>query len=151
ERAARDGCKALQIFTKSSGMWREPFLTDAQVAEFRAARAAFAGPVMAHTSYLINLATDKPDILARSVDALVAEVRRSSALGVDFVVLHPGARLGLAEDEAFARVAECLDEVLERTKGASATILLENTAGQGSCVGHRFEHLGAILEKTAGK
>jgi deoxyribonuclease-4 len=147
-RAANDGCKALQIFTKGSGMWREPFLEEAQIAEFRGARAAFDGPVLAHTSYLINLATDKADLMKKSVDALVAEVRRSSALGVDYVVLHPGAHLGLGEDEALSRVAECLDDVLERTEGASARILLENTAGQGSCVGHTFDHLGAILERT---
>src|SRR5215471_20329744 len=88
-RATLDGCKAVQIFTKSSGMWREPFLTEEQVRLFREARAAFAGPVLAHTSYLINLASDKPDLLKRSVDALVAELLRSSALGVDFIVLHP--------------------------------------------------------------
>jgi deoxyribonuclease-4 len=149
ERASSDGCKAVQIFTKSSGMWREPFLSDEQVRLFREARAAFAGPVLAHTSYLINLASDKPDLLKKSVDALVAEIRRSSALGVDFVVLHPGAHLGLGEDLGLSRVAECLDEVLERTENASAMVLLENTAGQGSCVGHTFDHLGAIFERAA--
>jgi deoxyribonuclease-4 len=149
DRATLDACKAVQIFTKSSGMWREPFLSDEQVQQFQAGRATFGGPVMAHTSYLINLASDKPDILKKSVDALVAEVRRSSALGVEFVVLHPGAHLGLGEDAALSRVAECLDEVHERTRAASARILLENTAGQGSCIGHTFEHLGAIFERAA--
>jgi deoxyribonuclease IV len=149
ERAEKDGAKAVQIFTKSSGMWREPVLTREQVRLFRAAREGFAGPVLAHTSYLINLATDKPEILQKSVEALVAEVERSSALGVDFVVLHPGAHLGYGEDGALSRVAEGLDAVLERTRGATARILLENTAGQGSCVGHSFEHLAAILARTA--
>jgi deoxyribonuclease-4 len=149
ERAKKDGGEAVQIFTKSSGMWREPALTEDEIRLFRKARAAFGGPVMAHTSYLINLATDKPDILEKSVQALVAEVERSSALGIDFVILHPGAHLGYGEDAALTRVAEGLDEVHERTKGRGARILLENTAGQGTCVGHSFEHLGAILARVA--
>jgi len=149
ERAKTDGCAATQIFTKSSGMWREPTLTDEQVALFRAAHAASgAMPVMAHTSYLINLATDDPELLVRSKDALVAEVARSSALGIPYVVLHPGAHLGFGEEAGLARICDSLDEVHERTRGASARILLENTAGQGSCVGHRFEHLGQIIEGT---
>jgi deoxyribonuclease-4 len=148
ERARLDGCRALQIFTKNSNMWKEPALAKEQVELFRTARAAFSGAVMAHTSYLINLAASDPQILAKSVDALEAEVLRSSALGVDFVVLHPGAHLGLGEDEAILRVCEALDIVHARTEGASARILLENTAGQGTCIGHRFEHLGAILRGT---
>jgi deoxyribonuclease-4 len=149
EWAVIDGCKALQVFTKSAGMWREPAMTDAQVAAFREAHER-AGkiPVLAHTSYLINLATNKDEILAKSKDALVAEIERSSALGIAFVVLHPGAHLGQGEDHAIDRIAESLDEVHERTQGKSARILLENTAGQGSCVGHCFEHLGAIFERT---
>jgi deoxyribonuclease-4 len=149
DRAAIDGCRAMQVFTKNSSMWREPLLTDEQIAAFRAAHAASGAiPVLAHTSYLINLATDKPDVLKKSVDALVAEVQRSSALGIRYVVLHPGAHLGFGEDAGVARAAECLGEVHERTAGASARICIENTAGQGSCVGHRFEHLGALFEQT---
>jgi deoxyribonuclease-4 len=150
ERGAIDACQAMQVFTKNSGMWREPFLSDADVETFREARAAFPGKVMAHTSYLINLATDKPEILDKSMLALIAEVQRCSRLGVDYVVLHPGAHLGFGDDCGIRRVAECLGEVLEQTKDASARILLENTAGQGSCVGHRFEHMQAIFEQTPG-
>ncbi len=149
ERALRDGAKATQIFTKSSGMWREPALTEEQIQAFREAHAAAgAMPVMAHTSYLINLATDDSALLRQSKDALVAEVERSSALGIPYVVLHPGAHLGFGEDPGIVRVCKSLDEVHERTRGASAQILLENTAGQGTCVGHRFEHLGQIVEGT---
>ncbi len=148
-RAAGDGCKALQIFTKNSNAWREPAVTEDAVALFKKAHAEFGGGnVLAHTSYLINLATDKPDILKKSVDALVAEVERSSVLGIAYVVLHPGAHLGFGEDFGITRVAEALDEVHERTRGKTAQILLENTAGQGTCVGHMFEHLGAIIERT---
>ena len=149
ERAKLDGCKAVQIFTKSSGMWREPDLTAADVEAFRAARAATGPrvPVLAHTSYLINLATDKADILELSKASLCSELRRSSALGVDFVVLHPGAHLGAGDDEGVRRVAAALDEVHERVgPKTTARVLLENTAGQGSCVGSRFDELGGIFD-----
>jgi deoxyribonuclease IV len=150
ERGKKDGCRAIQIFTKNSSMWREPTLTEEGIQQFRAAHAAFGAGVnvLTHTSYLINLATDKPDVLKKSVDSLVAEVERSSALGIPYVVLHPGAHLGFGEDAGITRIAESLDEVHERTRGKTARVLLENTAGQGTCVGHLFGHLSAILERT---
>ena len=103
QRAAIDGCAAVQIFTKSAGMWRDPVLTEADVRTFRAARAAFAGKVMAHTSYLINLATGDGALLAQSTDALVSEVERCSGLGIDYCVLHPGAHLGVGDDAGITR------------------------------------------------
>ncbi len=151
ERAKKDGCQAVQIFAKNSGMWKEPDLTDQDIALFHAALKDFGGASMIHTSYLINLAADNVEVLARSKDALAAEVRRASLLGVPFVVLHPGAHLGFGEDAGLLRICDSLGEVHDRTKGCSAKILLENTAGQGSCVGHRFEHLGQILEGTRDK
>ncbi len=150
ERAKIDGCRAIQIFTKNSNTWREPDVTPEKLAAFREAHADSANmPVMAHTSYLINLAADNPDILARSKEALVGEIVRASELGVAYVVLHPGAHLGLGDEAGIARVAESLDEVHARTEGASARILIENTAGQGTCVGHRFGQIGAIFGQTA--
>ena len=149
ERAKVDGCSALQIFTKNANQWKDPEITAEQVAFFRAAHAgAAAMPVMAHTSYLINLATDKADILAKSRDALVAEIERCSALGVAYAVLHPGAHLGAGEDVGVQRTVESLDEVHERTKAATARILIENTAGQGTCVGHRIDHIAEIFARV---
>jgi deoxyribonuclease-4 len=148
-RAAVDACRAVQIFTKNANQWKEPTLDDEKVAAFRDAHeASGALPVFSHTSYLINLATDKTDVLERSRDALVAEVERCGALGVAWCVLHPGAHLGAGDDVGLKRTAESLDEVLERTKKSKAGILIENTAGQGTCVGHRFEHLAAIFART---
>jgi deoxyribonuclease-4 len=147
ERAKVDGCSALQIFTKNSNQWKEPDLTPEKVSAFRSAHAASGHlPVLAHTSYLINLGTDDEALLKRSKDALVAEVTRSSALGVSFVVLHPGAHLGVGEEIGIARVAESLVEVLERTEGQSARILIENTAGQGTSLGCRFEQIAGIFD-----
>ncbi len=149
-RAGIDGCQAIQVFTKNSNQWKEPTLAPEAIAAFREARAAYPAraTILAHASYLINLATGDALVLQRSVDALVAEVSRSSALGLDYVVLHPGAHLGAGEEAGIARVCEALEAVHARTQGATARILLENTAGQGTCVGHRFEHLQAIFEGT---
>jgi len=153
DRGAADGCKAVQVFTKNSNMWREPTLTDEQITAFRRAHRAFggggsAGQVMSHTSYLINLATDKDDILSKSKDALVAEVQRCSALGIPYCILHPGAHLGAGDEVGLLKVAQALDEVHDRTKDASCMILLENTAGQGTCVGCTFEQIGAIFAQS---
>ena len=88
-RGAIDGCRAIQVFTKNGSQWREPELTDSAIATFREAREAAGHPaVLAHASYLINLGTDDAIILQKSIDALVAEVERSSALGIDYVVLY---------------------------------------------------------------
>jgi deoxyribonuclease IV len=145
-RGAIDGCHAIQVFTKNGSQWREPELTDSAIATFREAREAAGHPaVLAHASYLINLCAPSAEQLARSKDSLVAEVLRSSALGVDFVVLHPGAHMGAGEEDGLRRVVIALDEVLDRTRNASSRILIENTAGQGSTLGHRFEHVGKIL------
>lgn len=149
--AIEDGCEAVQIFTKNASMWREPALDGGKVEAFRAARQAWedglghAGRVMAHASYLVNLAADDPAILARSRDALVHELERSDVLGVDEVVVHPGAHLGLGRDEGVARVGESLAIVLERTRGASTRLCLENTAGQGSVLGTTPAELGAMI------
>ena len=159
-RAKIDECHALQIFTKNSNQWKEPVLAPEVIAAFREGRAAYGDgasalgaarsapgmTILSHASYLINLGTDDATVLGRSIDALVAEVERSSALGVDYVVLHPGAHLGAGEEVGLARVCEAIDAVHARTPSATAGILLENTAGQGTCVGHRFEHLQAIFE-----
>src|SRR4051794_29472037 len=92
KRGAADGCRAVQIFTKNSGQWRDPPLLPEQIEQFRSTHAALGRPpVMAHTSYLINLAADDREILQKSKDALVAEVNRCSALGIAHCVLHPGA------------------------------------------------------------
>lgn len=146
-RARIDACRALQIFTKNSNQWKEPALTPEAVAAFRTARSEYGAiPVLSHASYLINVASDDGELQQKSIDALVAEVERSSALGVDYVVFHPGAHLGKGEGIGLAHVCEALEAVHERTPNATARILLENTAGQGTCVGHRFEHLQAIFE-----
>ena len=149
-RATSLGCTAAQVFVKNAAQWRWRELEEEEVAAFRAAHAGSAvGPLVAHASYLINLCGTDPLILERSREALADELARCARLGVMGLVLHPGAHLGAGEEAGVERVAASLDAVLAELPGAPVRVLLENTAGQGSCMGHRLEHLAAIRDRVA--
>ncbi len=150
ERATALGCTAAQVFVKNANQWQGRELPEAEVEAFRAARAASrVGPLVAHASYLINLCSADPALLARSREALADELARCARLGVDGLVLHPGAHLGAGEEVGIARVAASLDAVLSSIPDVATRVLLENTAGQGSCLGYRLEHLAAIRAQVA--
>jgi deoxyribonuclease-4 len=144
------GLDCVQIFTKNNNQWRAAPLTDADVARFQQALAEtkITHPI-SHDSYLINLGTTDPELWQKSVDAMVVELERAEKLGVPNVVAHPGAHVGAGEEAGLARVAEGLDRALERTSGLNVCVALETTAGQGSSLGHRFEHLQWIIEHSA--
>jgi deoxyribonuclease-4 len=149
-RATSLGCTAAQIFVKNGSQWRWKETGEEEAAAFRAAHAASAvGPLVAHASYLINLCSADPALLARSREALADELARCGRLGVEGLVLHPGAHLGAGEEAGVERVAASLDAVLAALPGSPVRVLLENTAGQGSCLGHRLEHLEAIRARVA--
>ena len=149
-RGRADGCEALQIFARPSAQWRaKPFLPE-EVSLFRSEHAAVGWPVMSHASYLINLAATDPVFLTRSRDALEEEMLRAEELGLDFVVLHPGAHLGVGSDDGIAAAAASLSELHDRTPGLRVRLLLEITAGQGSCMGCRFEEMEAMLARARG-
>ena len=144
------GMNTCQVFLKSNNQWRAAPLTDSQIAAFRAALAETGlGQPVGHNSYLINLASPDDALWEKSIAALVVEVERGEALGVPDLVIHPGAHVGSGEKAGLARIAKGLDEVHRRTAGLRLKIDLETTAGQGSCLGHRFEHLGRILGQVA--
>ena len=144
-RAAEMGNNALQIFTKNASTWREKVLTEKQVADFRTAMEKTGiRAIAAHTSYLINIAGADMEKTAMSVEALYYELIRCEQLGIPWLVLHPGAHLGDGDDVGIRRVSDNLNRIFERLKGGKARILLENTAGQGSALGHRFEQLAAM-------
>lgn len=146
ERGLEAGCRVLQIFVKNNNRWVGRPLDRPEARAFRsAARGAGLSRVVAHTSYLINLASPVAELRRRSIEALAEEIERCQRLGIPDLVLHPGAHCGEGETAGVARIATSLDEVFERTAGARVRILLETAAGQGSCVGHRFEHLRDIL------
>lgn len=151
ERGSAIGCDALQIFVKSPNQWRGKALGDDEVAAFREAHLQRPQPLVAHAAYLINLGSPADDVLEKSRAGLADELTRCDRLGVSGLVLHPGAHLGSGVDEGIDRIARALDGVLERVLDArpelTTRVLLENTAGQGSTLGARFEELHAILAR----
>jgi deoxyribonuclease IV len=151
ERGDDLACEAIQIFAKNASQWRARPLDPAEAAAFRAARTASPsiGAAFSHASYLINLAATDATVLARSEAALADELDRARALGLDGVVLHPGAHLGTGEEAGIGRVAAALDRVFAAVPQDAPLLLLENTAGQGTVLGHRLEHLAAIRDRLA--
>jgi deoxyribonuclease IV len=141
------GFASVQVFTKSNNQWRAAALTDAHVSAFRAAldETGVADPV-AHASYLINLGSPDDALWEKSIAALAVEVERGEALGIGDLVIHPGAHVGTGEEAGLARIGRGLDEVHRRTRGVALRIDLETTAGQGTCLGHRFEHLARLFD-----
>jgi deoxyribonuclease IV len=151
DRAVASRCDALQIFTKSAGQWRARPLPDDEVACFRD-RVAASGvqPVVAHNSYLINLAAADPVLRQRSLEALTEELDRAALLGLDGLVMHPGSYTTGTETRGLDLIARGLASLLRARPKVRVRLLLEQTAGQGSNLGHRFEHLRAILERLDG-
>ncbi len=149
DRAASVGCDALQIFVKPNRSWAVPPLSEEDVKLFRAkAEATAIRPVVAHTSYLLNLASPKDDLWRKSIDTLVIELERCDRLGIPWLVLHPGAHVGQGEEAGLARMARALGEVHRATQTLQTQVLLETTAGQGTKLGYRFEHLAWLLDQT---
>ncbi|MCM8794937.1 MAG: deoxyribonuclease IV [Candidatus Omnitrophica bacterium] len=149
ERGLKAGCDTIQIFSKSNNQWAAPPIKPEDVERFQeAARASGIGPVFAHTAYLINVGSPERLAWEKSREALKVEVERADALGLAFVVHHPGSRKESDEEGCLKRIAEAVSWVLEKTPGSKVKVLYEIAAGQGSCVGHTFEHLSTLLALT---
>jgi len=139
------GCDAMQIFTKNNNQWRAAPLTERVIEAYKTNRRRVGiDPILAHDSYLINIASPEKDLYRRSLEALRIEVARAAALEIPYLVIHPGAHLGSGEAEGIKRIVEALETVLEGPQASPVMICLETTAGQGSSLGYRFEHLAAI-------
>jgi deoxyribonuclease-4 len=140
----------VQLFTKNNNQWNAPALSTEHIAPFRLAldETGIVDPV-AHTSYLINLGSPDDTLWQKSIDAMTVEVERCGLLGIADLVVHPGSHMGAGEEAGLARIARALDEVVRRTTGLGVTIDLETTAGQGTNLGYRFEHLHDILQRVA--
>ena len=144
------GCDCLQVFVKNQRQWTAPPLSEEAIRAWtRAARQTRLSPVVAHDSYLINLAS--PDSAARqkSVNAFVDELTRCEALGIRFLVTHPGAHMGEGEAAGMRRIVTSFKAIHKSTPGYKVRTLLETTAGQGTALGYRFEHLATILDGVA--
>ncbi len=141
---------ALQVFVKSSNQWAARPFAPGEVEAYREAsrEAGLDRHTLAHASYLINLASPDDVLWEKSIAAFCVELDRCDALGIPWLVVHPGAHVGSGVSSGISRVAEALRRALPKT-GQGAGVLLETTAGQGSTLGARFEELGEIL-KVAG-
>ncbi|WP_457755275.1 deoxyribonuclease IV [Thermovibrio ammonificans] len=142
------GARAFALFTKNQRQWRAKPLTEEVIGRFKEnLRRVGISPdhVLPHDSYLINLGHPEPEKRRRSLEAFIDEAERCSALGLKYLNFHPGSHLRqISEEECLELVALSLNEAMERTKGV--VFVVENTAGQGSNVGYRFEHIARIVE-----
>jgi len=151
DRAVVHGCEALQIFTKNANQWRGKPLERAEVRLFRE-RIEQTGitPVVSHASYLINLATTFPVLREQSIAAFVDEIDRAEALGLLGVVIHPGTCTAGPDDDALRLIADAIRVAFKARPRGKTMVLLEHTAGQGRSLGHRFEHLAAVIGHLRG-
>jgi len=147
EKASQLKIQALQIFLKNSNRWEAKPYSEDDISIFHKAKETVKDIVIfAHAGYLINLA-GIGDVKKKSLVALADELQRAEQLHIDYLVLHPGSHGGRGLEQGIDSVAENLVEVLTRTK--KVKILLETTAGQGSSIGHRFEHIRSIMDKAS--
>ena len=140
-------CDVVQVFVKNNMQWfgKPPSPQDLALYATELVANNFSC-VFGHTGYLINLAAPSSDNRARSLKSLIQEIEFATALGLPFLVLHPGAHLGHGEEVALKQIVAGLNEVFAATRKSSVRIALENTAGQGTCLGHKIAHLAAIFD-----
>lgn len=145
QQAQRIGCDAVQVFLTNPRAWAAPAHNPALVAAFRAAAAQYGqSPVVVHATYLINLASPRPDIFANSVKLLRATLERAALYGASSVVFHVGSSTGTGEEAGLARLTEGVRQVMADAP-AGVLLLLENDTGGGGKVGYRFENLAGVL------
>lgn len=134
------------VLTKNNNQWRSKPITDEDVKAFQVAlKSTGVKSPVGHDSYLINLGSPDHELWQKSLDAFVHELERAERLGLFGLVMHPGSYVTSSEADGLARIILALDEAHRRTKGFKVLTLLETTAGQGTSLGHRFEHLEVIL------
>ncbi len=149
ERGRRIGASALQVFVKSSNQWRARPLDPHEAERFQqACHRAGIERLVAHDSYLINLASGDPALWEKSLQAFAVEMQRCDALGIPALVMHPGAHGGDGEEVGLRRLIRAFDRLEEMLPEARVRILVETTAGQGTALGYRFEHLHTILRSV---
>jgi deoxyribonuclease-4 len=151
ERAVLHGCEALQIFTRNSRQLLGKPLDPGDIRTFRRrVRETGLTPVVSHASYLINLATASPALRGPTLTAFVDELDRAHDLGLLGVVIHPGVCTSGTEEACLLLIADIIRTAFKSRPRRKTMVLLEHTAGQGRTLGHRFEHLAAIIELLDG-
>src|SRR5262245_4712341 len=149
QRGVGIGCEIIQIFVKNNMQWFGKPFSPGALAHFADERVAGRlTAVFGHTGYLINLAAPPSAKRDQSIQSLIQEIQLAGQLGLPFLVMHPGAHLSAGEAFGLKRVAAGLNEVFSATKPSAVRIALENTAGQGTCLGHQIKHLAAIYDRV---
>lgn len=145
-RGKEAGCDVIQIFTKNNNQWKSRKLTDKEIAAFKNnLNKTGIKAVASHDAYLINLASPNKDVYKKSLTAFYDEMQRAEALGLPYLVFHPGAHLGEGEDIGIKQIADSINLLLSKSKSNNLMLLLEATAGQGTHIGWRFEQLAKII------
>jgi deoxyribonuclease-4 len=149
ERGRSIGCTAIQMFVKNNMQWFAPPLSREKIRTFlESKQRRELSSIFAHSNYLINLAATNGQFHANSIRSLSEELIRADQLELPFLVLHPGAHLGAGEEAGLDKIVESIDRVLSGLPKIKTRIALETTAGQGSCLGNRFEHLAYIIGRV---
>ena len=141
------GFTAMQIFTKNNNRWFQKPLEEKEIEVFKSKlKESHIKFVVSHDAYLINLCAIKGEILKKSRAAFLDELERCELLGIPYLNFHPGAHLGAGEEDGIKLITESINVTHEKTKGYKVSSMLEVTAGQGSSIGYRFEHLREIID-----
>jgi deoxyribonuclease-4 len=152
ERAHQIGATCVQIFTKSNRQWRAKTITNEDAEKFLDAQKEFkVDTIVAHASYLINLASEKKDVQEKSIKALADEISRCQYLNIPYLVLHPGSNSSEVVSKSCQQIGKNINTAFEITPPQKTMILLETMAGQGSTIGKRFEDLAEIIKSVSSK
>lgn len=152
ERGEKINCHTIQIFTKNNNQWKAKEITDKELNKFHSLYDTLhISPVVAHDSYLINLASPDPELHRKSMEAFFHEMERCEKLRIPYLVFHPGAHTGSGEKTGLKKIVQSINLLLKRAKGFKVLLLLETTAGQGTSLGYKFEHLAEIIKMVRQK
>jgi len=147
ERAKALGCNAMQIFSRNPRLWQASEIDPSDIENFKKLKLDYdISPVAAHIPYIINLASPIDGLYKRSIVAYIEDIARADVLGAEYVVTHLGSHVGSGEDKGIKRFSDALNQIINKTT-PKTTILLENTAGPGSCIGYRFEHIKRMIDE----
>ncbi|MGA1823061.1 MAG: deoxyribonuclease IV [bacterium] len=145
DRGISIGCDAIQIFTGYNTRWQSKPLTANEIEQFHQKKDSLT-MILAHNNYLINLASPDEEISRKSYDSMRGELQRAEQLKLPFLVIHPGSHTGSGEKKGIERISLCLNNLFAETSEYKVKILLETTAGQGTNLGYKFEHLACIMD-----
>ena len=146
ERAQVRGCETIQFFSRNPRGWQYSSLNKKEAEEFRvAAQSSNLFPVFLHMPYLPNIASSKSKFYKRSIQSIVIDLQRAELLGAQYLIIHIGHRMESSEDEAIEAVSQAINQAFGKVKN-SITLLMENTAGQGTEIGYNFDQIKKIIE-----